>query len=83
MSRVRVCHATNNFTWVSDLANLYWTILHTVQLLSLEVSLDFWPNTLMQSLKRSGSVGIVGIRDPVTARDSFDRFDHPDQGGAT
>jgi hypothetical protein len=24
-----VCHATNNFTWVSDLANLYWTFTLT------------------------------------------------------
>jgi hypothetical protein len=44
-----VCHATNNFTWVSDLANLYWTFalthrtIITVCSITITASTISWP----------------------------------------
>ena len=56
-----VRHATNNFTWVLDLANLYCaSLVHTLQLL-FAMSLDSWPDTsILNVLIRVVSSAYVG-----------------------
>jgi hypothetical protein len=45
-----VCHATNNFTWVSDLANLYWTLALIHLTITVTCSITTTASTSMRHL---------------------------------